>query len=182
MYLFFYFIFLSICSFIYLFIYLLVHSFPYLFTYSFIHPSLMHRYRAPFTSKAWIDKFKHVIGIIHTNYLIYTRGYSGGVFKEPLLYYLNQGMCRANCHKIIKLSGMKWKYERICYRMALYDMIQYDDIVTWHYARWYYLNKLARFYMIQYIIVYYDILSNLANLAVQFYVIWQSSDQFNSLM
>ena len=63
------------------------------------------RYRAPFTSKAWVDKFRHVIGIIHTNYLIYTRGYSGGLFKEPLLFYLNQGMCRANCHKIIKLSG-----------------------------------------------------------------------------
>ena len=63
------------------------------------------RYRAPFTEKPWIDKFKHVIGIIHTNYLVYTRGYTGGAFKEPMLYYVNQGMCRANCHKIIKLSG-----------------------------------------------------------------------------
>jgi digalactosyldiacylglycerol synthase len=68
-------------------------------------PEHLNWYRAPFTEKAWIDKFKHVIGIIHTNYLIYTRGYSGGHFKEPLLFYLNQGMCRANCHKIIKLSG-----------------------------------------------------------------------------
>ena len=33
------------------------------------------------------------------------RGYTGGAFKEPMLYYVNQGMCRANCHKIIKLSG-----------------------------------------------------------------------------
>lgn len=69
------------------------------------------RYRAPFTSKAWVDKFKHVIGIIHTNYLIYTRGYTGGAFKEPLLFYINQGMCRANCHKIIKLSGKFYEYE-----------------------------------------------------------------------
>lgn len=63
------------------------------------------RYRAPFVEKPWIDKFKHVVGIIHTNYLIYTRGYAGGAYKEPMLHYVNQGMCRANCHKIIKLSG-----------------------------------------------------------------------------
>ena len=64
------------------------------------------RYKAPFTAKAWTDKFKHVVGIIHTNYLVYTRAHTGGAFKEPLLYYVNQGMCRAYCHKIIKLSGM----------------------------------------------------------------------------
>jgi len=79
-----------------------------------------------------VDKFKHVVGIIHTNYLVYTRSHTGGIIKEPLLYYVNQGwphrvwfahagckpgidgvsmsffspgMCRANCHKIIKLSG-----------------------------------------------------------------------------
>ena len=113
----------SLCSFIYEFIHLSIYQFISRMFLSLslnwyidllIHLFLqlkqctMYRYRAPFTSKAWIDKFKHVIGIIHTNYLIYTRGYSGGVFKEPLLYYLNQGMCRANCHKIIKLSGMVW--------------------------------------------------------------------------
>jgi len=52
-----------------------------------------------------MDKFKHVIGVVHTNYLVYTRSISGGVLMEPLVYYLNQGMCRAYCHKIIKLSG-----------------------------------------------------------------------------
>ena len=68
-------------------------------------PEHLNWYRAPFTAKAWLDKFKHVVGIIHTNYLVYTRSYVGGAFKEPLLYYVNQGMCRAYCHKIIKLSG-----------------------------------------------------------------------------
>lgn len=58
-----------------------------------------------------MDKFKHVVGIIHTNYLSYTRSYTGGAFKEPLLYYVNQGMCRAYCHKIIKLSGMCGKLD-----------------------------------------------------------------------
>lgn len=68
-------------------------------------PEHLNWYRAPFTAKAWMEKFKHVVGIIHTNYLVYTRQHAGGALKEPLLYYINQGMCRAYCHKIIKLSG-----------------------------------------------------------------------------
>jgi len=68
-------------------------------------PEHLNWYRAPFTAKAWMEKFNHVVGIIHTNYLVYTRSYVGGAFKEPLLYYVNQGMCRAYCHKIVKLSG-----------------------------------------------------------------------------
>ena len=64
----------------------------------------MHRYRAPFTTKAWSEKFKHVVGIIHTNYLIYARTQAGGFIKEPFLQLVNQGMCRAYCHRIIKLS------------------------------------------------------------------------------
>merc|ERR1711871_162087 len=68
-------------------------------------PEHLNWYRAPFSEKAWIDKFQHVVGIIHTNYLVYTRGYKGGLYKEPFLKVLNQQMGRAYCHKIIKLSG-----------------------------------------------------------------------------
>jgi digalactosyldiacylglycerol synthase len=68
-------------------------------------PEHLNWYKAPFTAKAWMDKFKHVVGIIHTNYLSYTRSYPLGQVKEPLLYYVNQGVCRAYCHKIIKLSA-----------------------------------------------------------------------------
>lgn len=49
------------------------------------------RYKAPFTAKAWMDKFKHVVGVIHTNYLSYTRTDTLGQIKEPLVYYVNQG-------------------------------------------------------------------------------------------
>lgn len=68
-------------------------------------PEHLNWYRAPFTAKTWTEKFNHVIGIIHTNYLIYSKSQTMGTFKEPLLYFINQGMCRAYCHKIIKLSG-----------------------------------------------------------------------------
>ena len=45
--------------------------------------------------KSWVDKFKHVVGIVHTNYLVYTRSHTGGMIKEPLLYYVNQGTASA---------------------------------------------------------------------------------------
>lgn len=32
---------------------------------------LFERYRAP--GEAWTDKFKHVVGIIHTNYFVYAQ-------------------------------------------------------------------------------------------------------------
>lgn len=56
-----------------------------------IYPTLICRYKAPFTAKAWMDKFKHVVGVIHTNYLSYTRTHTLGQIKEPLVYYINQG-------------------------------------------------------------------------------------------
>lgn len=68
-------------------------------------PEHLNWYKSPFSSKPWMEKFNHVIGIVHTNYLVYARSINGGVFKEPLLYYINQGMCRAYCHKIVKLSS-----------------------------------------------------------------------------
>ena len=68
-------------------------------------PEHLNWYRAPFTTKAWVDKFTYVVGIIHTNYLVYARSISGGVLMEPFLYYINKGIGRAYCHRIIKLSG-----------------------------------------------------------------------------
>lgn len=50
-------------------------------------PEHLNWYKAPFTAKAWMDKFSHV----HTNYLMYTRTYTLGAIKEPFLYYVNQG-------------------------------------------------------------------------------------------
>ena len=70
-----------------------------------------------------MDKFNYVLGIIHTNYVMYTKSESMGKLKAPLIYAINQGnkillfktfqhylhyftgMCRAYCHKIIKLSS-----------------------------------------------------------------------------
>lgn len=56
------------------------------------------RYRAP--GVPWTEKFKHVVGICHTNYLVYSKALQGGNMKAAVLFFMNQWMCRAYCHKV----------------------------------------------------------------------------------
>jgi hypothetical protein len=77
----------------------------FVFTYRSVdvHFTVRTRFRA--SQEAWTDKFKHVVGVVHTNYLSYSRTQAAGLIKQPLLFLINQWMCRSYCHKIIKLSG-----------------------------------------------------------------------------
>ena len=52
----------------------------------------------------WTDKFNHVVGIVHTNYLDYVRLEENGEVKEKALKFINNVVSRVHCHKIIKLS------------------------------------------------------------------------------
>uniref|UniRef100_A0A7S3QTS2 Digalactosyldiacylglycerol synthase n=1 Tax=Dunaliella tertiolecta TaxID=3047 RepID=A0A7S3QTS2_DUNTE len=52
----------------------------------------------------WTDKFNHVVGVMHTNYLDYARREDNGNVKEMLLKHINAWVCRVHCHKVIKLS------------------------------------------------------------------------------
>ena len=54
--------------------------------------------------KRWTDKFAHVVGVVHTNYLDYARREEGGTSKEVLLRYINSWVTRVHCHKVVKLS------------------------------------------------------------------------------
>ncbi|KAG2452291.1 hypothetical protein HYH02_003315 [Chlamydomonas schloesseri] len=54
--------------------------------------------------RRWTDKFAHVVGVMHTNYLDYARREEGGHVKEAILKHINAWMCRIYCHKVIKLS------------------------------------------------------------------------------
>lgn len=54
--------------------------------------------------KRWTDKFAHVVGIVHTNYLDYARREDGGKTKEMLLKHINGWVTRVHCHKVVKLS------------------------------------------------------------------------------
>ena len=55
--------------------------------------------------RRWTDKFRHVVGVCHTNYLDYARREEDGRRKATALGAINAWVCRSHCHKVIKLSG-----------------------------------------------------------------------------
>lgn len=62
----------------------------------------------------WTDKFQHVVGVMHTNYLDYARREEGGAVKAAILRLVNGWVCRAHCHKVIKLSDAVQDLPRQC--------------------------------------------------------------------
>ena len=60
------------------------------------------------------DKFNHVVGIMHTNYLDYARREKGGNVKEVVLRAINSWVCRAHTHKVVKLSDAVQRLPRQC--------------------------------------------------------------------
>lgn len=53
-----------------------------------------------FHGKRWTDKFQHVVGIIHTNYLEYIKREKNGVTQAAILEHFNKWLVRAYCHKV----------------------------------------------------------------------------------
>ncbi|KAI2513584.1 digalactosyldiacylglycerol synthase [Fragilaria crotonensis] len=66
-------------------------------------PEHLNWYRAP--GENWTTKFKHVVGIIHTNYFVYATEQPAAFVRAPAMRLLCSWMCRAHCHRVIKLSG-----------------------------------------------------------------------------
>ena len=62
----------------------------------------------------WTDKFNHVVGIMHTNYLDYARREEHGNLKAAILRGVNGWVCRVHCHKVIKLSDAVQRLPRQC--------------------------------------------------------------------
>lgn len=60
----------------------------------------------------WTNKFNHVVGIVHTNYLDYARREDYGEVKSLILRGINSWVSRVHCHKVIKLSGAVQKMPR----------------------------------------------------------------------
>ena len=54
--------------------------------------------------RRFTDKFSHVVGVMHTNYLDYVRREEEGEQKARVLKKVNQWVTRVHCHKVIKLS------------------------------------------------------------------------------
>ncbi|KAL3677624.1 hypothetical protein R1sor_027572 [Riccia sorocarpa] len=55
--------------------------------------------------KRWTDKFKHVVGVVHTNYLEYIKREKNGPLRAFVVEHVNNWMTRVYCHKVIRLSG-----------------------------------------------------------------------------
>jgi len=66
-------------------------------------PEHLNWYRGP--GEHWTNKFKHVVGIVHTNYFVYAQDQPAAFIRAPSMRLLTSWMCRAHCHRIIKLSG-----------------------------------------------------------------------------
>lgn len=55
--------------------------------------------------KRWTDKFNHVIGVVHTNYLEYIKREKNGAIQSFLVKHINNWVTRAYCHKVLRLSA-----------------------------------------------------------------------------
>ena len=92
--------------------------------------------------RRWTDKFKHVVGVIHTNYLDYAMREEDGEAKAKALAIMNQLVCRMHCHKVrhtIRQSTAQFspvRPEQVCMRsfhfLPIPGCLPYKDpFFTW---------------------------------------------------
>ncbi|CAK9181018.1 unnamed protein product [Ilex paraguariensis] len=55
--------------------------------------------------KRWTDKFNHVVGVVHTNYLEYIKREKNGALQAFFVKHINNLVTRAHCHKVLRLSA-----------------------------------------------------------------------------
>ncbi|ERN16097.1 digalactosyldiacylglycerol synthase 1, chloroplastic [Amborella trichopoda] len=55
--------------------------------------------------KRWTDKFNHVVGVVHTNYLEYIKRERNGALQAFFVKHINNWVIRAYCHKVLRLSS-----------------------------------------------------------------------------
>ncbi|KAG0622842.1 hypothetical protein M758_3G127900 [Ceratodon purpureus] len=55
--------------------------------------------------RRWTDKFQHVVGVVHTNYLEYVKREKNGRLQAFLLRHVNNWVVRCYCNKVLRLSA-----------------------------------------------------------------------------
>ncbi|XP_006339167.1 digalactosyldiacylglycerol synthase 1, chloroplastic-like [Solanum tuberosum] len=55
--------------------------------------------------KRWTNKFNHVVGIVHTNYLEYIKREKNGALQAFFVKHINNWVTRAYCDKVLRLSA-----------------------------------------------------------------------------
>ncbi len=81
--------------------------------------------------RRWTDKFQHVVGIIHTNYLDYAQREEGGALKAKALAVVNQIVCRMHCHKV-NLQGK----DQFCHFVSAMMGTQLLGLTRWGPPLW----------------------------------------------
>ncbi len=72
-------------------------------------PEHVNFYRAP-GKLSWRHRFRHVVGIMHTNYKAYASHSYHGIVTAPIVGALSSWMVRAYCDRVIKLSPVLQEY------------------------------------------------------------------------
>ncbi|CAN1277668.1 Digalactosyldiacylglycerol synthase 1, chloroplastic [Linum perenne] len=55
--------------------------------------------------RRWTDKFNHVVGVVHTNYLEYIKREKNGALQAFFVKHINNWVARAYCDKVLRLSA-----------------------------------------------------------------------------
>ncbi|CAK8544148.1 unnamed protein product [Lathyrus sativus] len=55
--------------------------------------------------KRWTDKFNHVVGVVHTNYLEYIKREKNGALQAFFVKHINNWVTRSYCNKVLRLSA-----------------------------------------------------------------------------
>jgi len=64
----------------------------------------------PLHCKPWTQSFRHVVGIMHTNYAAYTKAHLSSLVMTPFIFNISNALTRVHCDKIIKLSDTLQTY------------------------------------------------------------------------
>ncbi len=70
--------------------------------------------------RRWTDKFQHVVGIIHTNYLDYAQREEGGAAKARAMFFANQIVCRIHCHKVPLHPSALYLTAPLCMSLSIF--------------------------------------------------------------
>lgn len=78
--------------------------------------------------RRWTDKFQHVVGVVHTNYLEYVKREKNGRLQAFLLRHVNNWVVRIYCNKvsfIYILIFFKFQFHLCIYVMISYILFYY---------------------------------------------------------
>lgn len=79
--------------------------------------------------KRWTDKFNHVVGVVHTNYLEYIKREKNGAIQAFFVKHINNMVARAYCNKVVYyltlmftnvLAGLSYMYYLITRLFVVY--------------------------------------------------------------